>query len=97
MEVFDELKNRIDETGARVVELGTNVIEGCSQKELDHLKKVLTVNEQDPVFYLILPSHDFKKKYNFLYNKPLFLRFFLKSVLILESIFPSLTIAIDTS
>lgn len=61
MEIFDVLKSKIDETGARIVEIETNLIEGCGPKELEYLKKILTVNENEPSFYLVLPSHDFSK------------------------------------
>lgn len=68
MEIFDQLKTQIDETGARIIEIETNIIEACSQKELDYLKKILTVEGNEPSFYLLLPSEDFGKSYRFLFG-----------------------------
>lgn len=58
IELFDDLKRYIDQNNVRIVDIGSNTIESCSHKELDYLKKVLTINEKEPAFYLLLPSQN---------------------------------------
>jgi adenylate kinase family enzyme len=66
IELFDDLKEYIDSNGTKIVDIGANTIEMCGKRELDYLQKVLTINDKKPVFYLLLPSSDYNKSFDFL-------------------------------
>ena len=66
IELFDDLREYMDANNIRIVDIGSNTIENCSMKELDYLKKVLTVNGNEPIFYLLLPSENKDISHEFL-------------------------------
>jgi len=66
IELFDDLKEYIIQHNVRIVDIGANTIETCGAKELDYLKKVLTVEGNEPIFYLLLPSKDNNTSFQYL-------------------------------
>ena len=66
IELFDDLKEYMTENNAKIVDIGANTIEMCGKRELDYLVKTLTINDKAPIFYLLLPSEDRNKSFEFL-------------------------------
>lgn len=66
LELFDHLKEYIQKNNVRIVDIGGNTIEDCSDNELKYIIKTLTINGNPPDFYLLLPSKDKYESYNFL-------------------------------
>ena len=66
IELFDDLRDYIRENNIKIVDIGANTIEHCGPTELRYLKKVLTINGNDPIFYYLVPSKSTFKSYEFL-------------------------------
>jgi len=66
LELFDHLKEYIQKNNVRIVDIGSNTIEDCSDDELKYIEKTLTINGNPPDFYLLLPSKDLYESYIFL-------------------------------
>ena len=62
LELFDHIQNN----NVRIVDIGSNTIEDCSDDELKYIINSLTINGNPPEFYLLLPSKDLYKSYTFL-------------------------------
>jgi len=82
LELFDHLKEYIYKNNVRIVDIGSNTIEDCTDDELKYIENALTINGNSPDFYLLLPTKDIYESYTFLeksakrlsYNTPEVLR-----------------------
>ena len=66
IELFDDLRDYVLDNNVKIVDIGANTIEHCGSAELKYLKKSLTINGNEPVFYYLLPSKSPFRSYDFL-------------------------------
>lgn len=66
IELFDDLRKYVIDANVKIVDIGSNTIENCGKKELDYLKKCLTIDGKEPIFYVLLPHENNNVSFSFL-------------------------------